>query len=91
MQQQKQFKYCEICEEIATSLCLNCEWYFCESCFKFVHDKKAKNKHKKEVIDQFVPLDTKCPEHPKNPMNLFCVDEKGKFLFLYYKLKRIML
>ena len=77
---QKQIKLCEICEAPATSLCLNWTSYFCESSFKFVHEKKANIKHKKENIDLFVPIDTKCPDHPKTPMNLFCVDEKGKII-----------
>jgi len=38
--------------------------------------KNQKNNHKKENIDYFVPIDTKCPDHPQNPINLFCVDEK---------------
>ena len=33
--------------------------------------------HKKENIDPFIPIELKCPIHPQNPMNLFCVDEKG--------------
>ena len=77
MQTSKNIKLCDICEINATLLCLNCSSYFCDSCYKFVHDKKAKTQHKKEKIDPFVPIDIKCPDHPNNPMNLFCVDEKG--------------
>ena len=73
----KQLKYCEICNINATCLCLECTSYFCEQCFKYVHEKESNQKHKKENIDLFIPIDTKCPEHPKIPMNLFCVDEKG--------------
>ena len=61
----KNFKQCEICEIEATNLCLECLSYYCEACYKYVHDKKAKNNHKKEKIDYFVPIDTKCPDHPK--------------------------
>ena len=75
---QKNFKLCEVCEAEATSLCLKCISYYCNSCFKLVHEKKSKNNHKKENIDYFVPIDTKCPDHPQIPINLFCVDEKGK-------------
>ena len=50
--------------------------YFCEWCFKFVHEKSC-NDHKKEEIDYLVPIDLKCPEHPKNIINLFCVEERG--------------
>ena len=72
--------FCEICKEDAKNLCLKCISYYCDSCYKFVHDKKANIEHKKEKIDYFVPFDTKCPDHPKNPINLFCIDEKGKFI-----------
>ncbi len=33
---------CEFCEEMAKSLCLKCNSYFCEPCYKFIHDKKKK-------------------------------------------------
>ena len=80
MEQKKQiFKKCEICESQATLFCLECPiYYYCESCYKFVHDKKAKNNHKKEKIDLFIPIEAKCPEHKNVPFNLFCMDEKGK-------------
>ena len=71
-------KKCDICQEQANSLCLKCNFYFCDSCFKFVHDKPVNKDHKKEKIDPFVPLDTKCKIHPQYPLKLFCVDEKGK-------------
>ena len=77
---QKNLKKCEICkDEEATTLCLDCYNYFCEDCFKFIHDKKMNRNHKKEKIDLFVPLDIMCPKHKRIPMNLFCIDEKGKF------------
>ena len=37
--------------------------------------------HKKETIDSFVPIDLKSPNHPKIPLNLFCLDEMGKILY----------
>jgi len=43
-----------------------------------IHDKPANNQHKKEKIDYFVPIDIKCPKHPKDRMNLYCVDDKRK-------------
>ena len=89
------FKYCEICKSEARSLCLECLNYYCEDCYKLVHDKKANSNHKKEEIDYYIPIDTKCSDHPKVPINLFCIDEKGKliiiikYIFLFYF--RIML
>ena len=76
MKQKLKSPKCYICESDATSLCTTCQEYFCDSCFKLIHDKK-KTKHEKESIDVFVPIDIKCPEHPNVPLNLFCTDEKG--------------
>jgi len=82
MEAQKNIKQCEMCQdEEATALCLNCHSYFCEVCYKCVHDRKKNSNHKREKIDLFIPIDTKCPEHKGIPMNLFCIDEKGK---IYY-------
>ena len=80
---EKNFKQCEICGEEATNLCMKCISYFCEGCYKFVHDKKINIQHKKEKIDYYCPFDTKCQDHPKVPITLFCVDEKGNIFILY--------
>ena len=71
------FKVCDICKINATSLCFKCNSYFCDSCFKFVHDKEANSNHKKENIDPFIPIDLKCPDHPQYIMSHFCLDDKG--------------
>ena len=84
-------KKCNICGIDATSLCLECTNYYCDACFKYVHDKEINNQHKKEKIDYFVPIDTRCPEHPKNLLNLFCIDEKGKYFYYYYFFYRTLL
>ena len=73
-------KLCEICDEPAKSLCLDCANYLCEACYKYIHEKKKNINHKKEAIDPFNPMDIKCPDHPKIPMNLFCKDDQGKIL-----------
>ena len=86
-------KYCELCGTNATNLCFECLQYFCESCFNCIHEKKLMLKHKKENIDPYVPIDLKCPDHPKDRINLFCIDEKGKS-YIYYVISlnnRIML
>ena len=78
---QKNFKLCEICkDEEASALCLDCYFYFCDSCYKCVHDKKKNSNHRKEKIDLFVPINTSCPDHERIPMNLFCIDEKGNII-----------
>jgi len=74
---QKNIKQCEMCRIPATNLCFECFIYFCDSCYKIIHDKLQDKNHKKEKIDYFAPIDTKCPEHKKVPINLFCIDEKG--------------
>ena len=77
MEKNKNIKECDICGVNATCLCFNCLKYFCESCYKFIHDKQKNCNHKKEQIDPYVPIDLKCPEHPINPITLFCLDDKG--------------
>ena len=89
MEFQKNIKICETCkDENATTLCLDCHSYFCKDCFKYVHDRKKNSNHKKEKIDLFIPIDTKCPEHEGILMNLFCIDEKGK---IYYNINIILI
>jgi len=78
----KNFKQCEMCkDEEATALCLDCYNNFCETCYKCIHDRKKNSNHKTEKIDLFVPIDTICPEHKGNTMNLFCIDEKGMIFY----------
>ena len=72
-----QMKKCEICGINATCLCFECISYFCEACYKLINDKEINSQHKKEKIDLYVPMDLKCPEHPRIPTNLFCIEEKG--------------
>ena len=79
MEVQKNIKKCEICKvREAITLCLDCYNYFCEICYKCVHDIKENRNHKKEKIDLFIPIDITCPDHERILMNLFCLDEKGK-------------
>ena len=73
---------CELCDEIATSLCFKCMNYYCDSCFNYVHEKKINLEHKKDVINYYFPIQIKCPNHPKVVNSLFCIDEKSK-LFLF--------
>ena len=81
-EKQNYYKVCDLCKLQATFFCMDCLNinYFCDSCYKFVHDKKENSNHKKEKIDYYIPIDTKCPNHPNVPLNLFCIDEKGNIL-----------
>ena len=76
-------KECEFCNSNATCLCMKCNNYFCENCYKVIHNLQKYSNHNKENIDTFVPIDLKCPNHPLDRMNLFCIDEKGKFIYLF--------
>ena len=68
---QKKFKYCDICKFIeASCLCPQCFCYYYEGCFKQVHSIKENSEQKKEAIDYNVPIDTRCPEHSGNNINL---------------------
>ena len=78
MEQNKNKKLCEVCEDEATCICYKCFIYLCDSCYKIVHIRKKDEQHKKEKIDFLLPIDTKCPAHPKVINNLFCLDDKGK-------------
>ena len=72
-------KNCEICELNSTCLCFKCNFYFCEKCYKLVHDlKKSNQEHKKEVIDPFISFDLKCRIHKDQKNSLFCTNDKGK-------------
>ena len=81
---QKNFKQCDMCRaKEATSLCPKCFSYYCESCFKPVHENEKNKEHQKEKIDYFVPIDTRCSAHERVPINLFCVNEKGNNIIIY--------
>ena len=69
---------CGICNQNATSMCYECNNYFCEKCYNYIHNTENNSNHIKENIDTLIPIDLKCPNHPKDNMFLFCVDEKGK-------------
>ena len=70
-------KKCDYCKREANSLCYECLFYFCDSCFNIAHNIEENKSHKKEKVDYFVPIDLRCPKHKYSPMNLFCSDEKG--------------
>ena len=74
-------KKCDMCKKEATSICFQCMHYFCDSCYKICHENKENQSHKKEQIDYYIPFDVRCPEHILSPMNLFCLEEKGKFTY----------
>ena len=90
MEEKIKEKKCELCKEKATNICFDCSFYLCDSCFSFLHEKKANLNHKKEIIDPFVSIDIRCPDHPNNKITIFCIEEKSKYYFLML-LKKIEL
>ena len=79
---QKNKKQCDICKaKEAICLCPQCFSYYCDKCFKCVHEEEKNKVHKKEEIDYFVPIDTRCPDHEGDNISLFCLDEKGITIF----------
>jgi len=76
----KNFKECEICDLNANCLCFKCYSYYCDKCYKFIHENNKKSNHIKEAIDPFIQIDLKCQKHPIYPMFFFCSDDKGKLI-----------
>ena len=72
---------CELCKEKANNICFEGCLYLCQSCFKFLHQKKAILEHKMVEIDPYVSIDIKCSNHPNNKINIFCINEKSKNIF----------
>ena len=91
-------KKCDFCDSYAKILCYECLNYYCDACYKFIHDKEKNSNHKKEQIDPFIPIDLKCQIHTKIPLNLFCLEEKGNtiiisnflFIFIFRTLLRVL-
>ena len=83
-EKQQNYKYCDICKSKATILCLECLYiyYYCDSSYKLDHDNKKNSNHKKEKIDYYVPIGTRCPEHKNVPLNLLCLDEKSNNIYM---------
>ena len=81
---QKLTKECDFCDSDATCLCFDCIIYFCDNCYKFIHDKKKNSSHQKIIIDPYIQIELKCSEHPKIPITLFCLDEKGNYKYIIF-------
>ena len=77
-------KSCDICGINSSCICFSCLNYFCDSCFTIIHDKEKNSCHKKEEINPYIPIELKCEKHPKNPLNLFCINEKGTFINIIF-------
>ena len=80
---QQNFNLCDICKNKAIFLCYECSYnsYFCDSCYKLIHDIKENTNHKKEEIEYFLPINTRCLDHEKIPYDLFCIDDKGNIFY----------
>ena len=82
MEANQLIKKCDICGGDANSVCFKCMLYFYDSCFQTSHKMEEKKSHTKEKIDYFCPIDIRCPIHKLYPNELFCIDEKGKLLYI---------
>ena len=73
----KRIKTCEICREEANIICFNCTNYYCDSCSKFIHEKKINQNHIKDKINIFQLLNIICETHQKK-LEYFCIEENSK-------------
>ena len=70
-------KKCETCQIDATCIWYQCISYLCDSCFKLIHNNEIRKDHKKDKIDYYALIETKCHQHKLHPMDLYCVFDKG--------------
>lgn len=70
--------FCELCKGPATNICYDCSFYLCDDCFDYLHIKKVNSEHKKEKIDPIIPINIKCPRHPKMLLSFYCIEENSK-------------
>jgi len=83
MEVKSKSKKCQVCLLDATCQCFKCLENFCDSCYNIAHKNEERKSHKKEKLDYYIPLDMKCPVHNLVPLNLFCVDDKGNYIYLF--------
>ena len=51
----KQKKICDLCQNNeANNICYDCPNYYCDSCFKLIHNIKINSGHNKENIDPYI-------------------------------------
>ena len=80
-------KKCDLCNFESFWICFQCKKYYCDKCYKIIHDLKKSQGHKKELIDPFIYYDLKCSIHKTQQNSLFCLDDKSKKIILYNFLK----
>ena len=82
---EKIYKQCGICKSPANFICFDCSTnFYCEKCFKTIHNKTNNLFHPKFEIDYFIQAKTLCQEHPTIPLNLFCLTENGNYILYNY-------
>ena len=74
-------KKCDYCRSDASDVCFKCNDFFCNNCYKIIHELRKDSEHKKIEINPYLSIDLFCPMHPKNPLELFCLDDKGNFYY----------
>ena len=73
----------DLCKDFASKVCIDCSFYLCDSCFNFIHEKKVNSEHNSNSIEFYISLSFRCSEHPTLPMNVFCLKEKSKNIYIY--------
>jgi len=71
-------KKCNLCLLEASSICFKCKKYFCDNCYKIIHEIKKNNEHEKTKINPYLSIDFFCQNHPEYPLELFCLNDGGK-------------
>ena len=81
----KNIKQCDICkEEEAKSIVFNALIIIVILALNMSNKRIKILNIKKGKIDYFIPINIWCPDHEKDAIKFFCVDEKGnKFLHIY--------
>ena len=77
-------KKCDFCMSEASLICFQCKKYYCDKCFKIIHDIKKDMSHEETKINPYLSIDFFCPEHKEYPLELFCLNDKGKFYSIIY-------
>lgn len=75
-------KKCDSCISESFWICFQCKKYYCDKCYKIIHDLKSDNPHEKTKINPYLSIDFFCPNHQEYPLELFCFNDKGNFHFI---------
>jgi len=75
-------KKCNLCNSDSFWICFQCKKYYCDKCWKIIHEIKKEKAHEKTKINPYLSLDFFCSNHQEYPLELFCLNDKGNFNFI---------